>query len=97
MANFSVLTNDDGDLFELCKTTKPDDVAFLPYSSGTTGLPKGVMLSHRNIIANIIQLSQKDTMPVPDDDVCLSLLPFFHIYGLVVLLMLRIVSNSNFT
>ncbi|KAG1687954.1 putative 4-coumarate--CoA ligase 3 [Nymphon striatum] len=94
MTNLSVLINDEGDLFELCKTVKPDDVAFLPYSSGTTGLPKGVMLTHRNIISNIIQLSQKGTMPVPDDDVCLSLLPFFHIYGLVVLLMLRIINGG---
>lgn len=71
----------------------PDkDLAFLVYSSGTTGLPKGVMLSHRNIIANTLQnvslegkyLSNKPQPGQPDGDVVLSFLPMFHIYGLTV-------------
>ena len=59
-------------------------LAVLPYSSGTTGNPKGVMLTHRNLVANVAQ-----TRPVQDvqpDDVVVAIMPFFHIYGMTVLL-----------
>ena len=56
----------------------------LPYSSGTTGLPKGVMLTHRNLVANIEQL--KHAIRYTDDEVALAALPFFHIYGMQVLM-----------
>ncbi len=59
-------------------------LAALPYSSGTTGNPKGVMLTHRNLVANIAQIRPLHGM-VPDD-VVLAVLPFFHIYGMTVLL-----------
>ncbi|MFT7599051.1 MAG: acyl-CoA synthetase (AMP-forming)/AMP-acid ligase II [Acidimicrobiales bacterium] len=56
----------------------------LPYSSGTTGLPKGVMLTHRNLVANIEQC--KHAIFYGDDEVALAALPFFHIYGMQVLM-----------
>lgn len=59
-------------------------IAVLPYSSGTTGRPKGVMLTHRNLIANVAQCSS--TISVAEDDRVLAVLPFFHIYGMTVLL-----------
>ncbi|KAI9700576.1 MAG: hypothetical protein M1820_006730 [Bogoriella megaspora] len=65
-----------------------DDLAFLVYSSGTTGHPKGVMLSHRNIVANLIMLSTGEKQlsheggPDGKGDRVLAFLPFFHIYGL---------------
>ncbi|TFD40886.1 4-coumarate--CoA ligase family protein [Cryobacterium sp. TMT1-2-1] len=61
-------------------------VAVLPYSSGTTGRPKGVRLSHRNLVANVQQA--RDLIGVVQDDRVLALLPFFHIYGMTVLLNL---------
>jgi 4-coumarate--CoA ligase len=61
-------------------------VVALPYSSGTTGLPKGVMLTHRNLVANVSQVG--DTMGVRPGDSTLAFLPYFHIYGLVVQLNL---------
>ena len=59
-------------------------LAVLPYSSGTTGNPKGVMLSHRNLVANVAQIEPLNGMT--PDDVVLAVLPFFHIYGMTVLL-----------
>ena len=64
----------------------PDDVVALPYSSGTTGLPKGVMLTHRNLIANVLQVQASDHLQ-DGKDTLVCFLPFFHIYGLVVIMM----------
>jgi acyl-CoA synthetase (AMP-forming)/AMP-acid ligase II len=62
------------------------DVAALPYSSGTTGHPKGVMLTHYNLVANIVQ--NQTPIAVGEDDVFIGVLPFFHIYGMQVILNL---------
>ena len=59
-------------------------LAVLPYSSGTTGNPKGVMLTHRNLVANVAQIRPLHGMVA--DDVVIAVLPFFHIYGMTVLL-----------
>jgi 4-coumarate--CoA ligase len=64
--------------------TPADDVVALPYSSGTTGFPKGVMLTHRNLVANLAQI--QGHMDLGEDDVCFAVLPFFHIYGMTVLM-----------
>lgn len=61
-----------------------NDLAVLPYSSGTTGLPKGVMLTHRNLIANDCQID--GIAPLSPDDTLIAVLPFFHIYGMTVLM-----------
>ncbi|WP_374976767.1 AMP-binding protein [Microbacterium trichothecenolyticum] len=62
--------------------------AVLPFSSGTTGHPKGVRLSHRNLVANVVQI--EDRMGVDRDDVVMGVLPFFHIYGMTVLVNLAL-------
>ena len=62
----------------------PDDVVALPYSSGTTGLPKGVMLTHGNVVANLAQSAA--ALPIQGHDIVIAVLPFFHIYGLQVIL-----------
>jgi acyl-CoA synthetase (AMP-forming)/AMP-acid ligase II len=59
-------------------------VAVLPYSSGTTGKPKGVMLTHRNLVANVAQLHP--VSGVRPDDTLVAVVPFFHSYGLTGLL-----------
>ncbi len=74
-------------------TVDPGDVVVLPYSSGTTGLPKGVQVSHRNIVANCAQCEPVLTLH-PEDRV-LAVLPFFHIYGMVVLLSMGLSQGST--
>ena len=66
----------------------PDEtLAALPYSSGTTGLPKGVMLSHHNLVANCYQFLSPGELGTPtSDDRMLCFLPLYHIYGLNVVL-----------
>ena len=61
-------------------------LAALPYSSGTTGLPKGVMLSHYNLIANVFQILGPNAADLRAADILVCFLPLYHIYGLNVLL-----------
>ena len=62
-----------------------EDVAVLQYTGGTTGTPKGAMLTHYNIVANVIQAYMwSREYARPGEDVWLMILPFFHVYGLTV-------------
>jgi len=71
-------------LAEHAPVTPSEHVVVMPYSSGTTGLPKGVLLSHRNLVANIEQ--SQVVLQIGPDDVSVAVLPFFHIYGMQVLM-----------
>ena len=60
------------------------DLATVPYSSGTTGLPKGVMLTHHNLVANLCQF--QSVVDLGEEETGVAVLPFFHLYGQVVLM-----------
>ena len=71
-------------------------LAALPYSSGTTGLPKGVMLSHTNLVANVYQyLVPGELARLTPDDVVLDFLPLYHIYGLNVVLNPTLIAGAT--
>ena len=80
---FASLLESDGDVPPV-KIDPREDLVALPYSSGTTGLPKGVMLTHYNLIANMRQMDGLEYFH--QNDTLLCVLPLFHIYGLVVVL-----------
>lgn len=61
---------------------QPDDLALLQYTGGTTGLPKGAMLSHRNLVANAEQNRAMITDLKEGQEVMLAAIPFFHVYGM---------------
>lgn len=64
---------------------EPGDIAFLQYTGGTTGIPKGAMLTHRNIVANLIQNHAfLDSVLQDGRDIVITALPIFHIYALTV-------------
>ncbi len=70
-----------------------EHIVVLPYSSGTTGLPKGVMLSHRNLVVNVDQvLVSAEFRP---GEVAAGFLPFFHIYGMTVLMNVHLAGGGS--
>jgi acyl-CoA synthetase (AMP-forming)/AMP-acid ligase II len=73
--------------------TEPDAVALLPYSSGTTGLPKGVMLTHSNLTASVRQV--RSGLRMTGGDTTLAVAPFFHIMGFMVSLAMPLASGAT--
>jgi long-chain acyl-CoA synthetase len=73
-------------VFPEFEKSSQETLAVLPYSSGTTGLPKGVMLSHHNLVANIYQLLGAYARDLSSADHVLCALPLYHIYGMNVVL-----------
>jgi len=83
------LLDNDGD-YPRVPIDPKKDVAVIPFSSGTTGLFKGVCLTHYNVIANTYQTQVIETSTYRKNDTLMGILPFFHIYGLMLFLMLML-------
>ncbi|OPX30413.1 MAG: hypothetical protein B1H08_01790 [Candidatus Omnitrophica bacterium 4484_171] len=73
--------------------TTPDDLALIIYTSGTTQAPKGVMLTHKNILANVESLKKLKLMN--ENDCIIALLPFYHAYPLMVTMLLPLLSGAR--
>lgn len=91
------LLNDDRDGQEV---TPPElqveprtGVAMLPYSSGTTGFPKGVMLTHRNLVSMLRQMEAND--PFSQDDQLICIVPMYHLYGLHIVMNLGLSQGAT--
>lgn len=88
---FSSLMQSNGQLPQISIDPR-NDLVVLPYSSGTSGRPKGVMLTHTNLIAQIQQVGA--TGVFQDGDVVIGVLPFYHIYGMALIMLLAL-SQGN--
>ena len=94
--SYRSLVEDSGSRFNLAPVDAKNDIAVLPYSSGTTGLPKGVMLTHYTMIANISQLKHPEIFSLhKDGTTIMGLLPFYHIYGMDVIMLSSLHAGSK--
>ena len=93
--SISSLLSEDGAAFsDDVKIDPKKDVVALPFSSGTTGVSKGVMLTHYNLIAEV-RILFKDGPPLEDVGVVLNVLPLYHIYGLAIIMAGRLHVGSK--
>lgn len=88
--SLSSLLADDGTAFpQDVKISPKEDIVALPFSSGTTGLSKGVMLTHHNLIAQV-RILFRDRQPIKDTEAMINVLPLYHIYGLAIIMGARL-------
>ena len=83
------------ELFNLPVQSSGDDLAVLQYTGGTTGLSKGAMLTHRNLLANAMQIRDWTPQVYDAEEVMLCVAPFFHSYGLTVGMNLSILAAAT--
>ena len=72
-----------------------EDLALLQYTGGTTGFPKGVMLTHKNLIANTMMCNAWLYKCEDGQEIVLGILPFFHVYGMTTVLILSVMKKSK--
>ncbi|WP_312754446.1 AMP-binding protein [Rummeliibacillus suwonensis] len=72
-----------------------EDIALLQYTGGTTGFPKGVMLTHKNLVSNVQMCSAWMSECVPGKEVIMGILPFFHVYGMTTVLLLSVMRGDK--
>jgi acyl-CoA synthetase (AMP-forming)/AMP-acid ligase II len=84
---------DHGDSSPALQMSPGEDVAALPYSSGTTGFPKGVMLTHRNLVAMLRLMEANDAFS--QDDTLICVVPMYHLYGLHIVINLGLSQGAT--
>ena len=93
--SYQSLLDDSGSLFNPV-SSDIHSTAVLPYSSGTTGLPKGVMLTHHNITSNVSQMHHPELFELGEHSRLVVVVPFFHIYGMVIIMAMSMRYGSQF-
>ncbi|EYU18792.1 hypothetical protein MIMGU_mgv1a004091mg [Erythranthe guttata] len=93
ITSFSELVDNDGSV-NLDGAVKQDDTAALLYSSGTTGISKGVVLTHRNFIASSLMITTDQESVSETNGVFLCVLPMFHVFGLAVIMYAQLQRGS---
>ncbi len=83
------------DPVDLYRADPARTVAVYQYTGGTTGVPKAAMLTHRNLVANVTQANAWNTTRVSGEEVVLAAIPFFHIYGLTVALLMGLADGAT--
>ena len=91
---FAELIANDG-VFTPAAIDPEHDVAVLQYTGGTTGAPKGAMLTHQNLVANTLQALSWFPEMVAGGERCLAVLPFFHVFAMTVAMNLSIASGAE--
>jgi long-chain acyl-CoA synthetase len=81
------------EVFSLPEPASPNDLAVLQYTGGTTGVAKGAMLTHRNLVANAMQTSAWNGQPFGSKHTVLCIVPFFHVYGLTVAMNMAVLNG----
>ncbi|MGI9250743.1 MAG: 4-coumarate--CoA ligase family protein [Pseudohongiellaceae bacterium] len=89
---YSALLAEDGEMPKV-EINPAKDLVALPYSSGTTGLSKGVMLTHHNLVANMVLSCEMNNLS--EEDNIVGVLPFFHIYGMTLIMCLGIYRGAT--
>ena len=94
--HFSVLSETNETDFPSEVEIQPDDAVALPFSSGTTGLPKGVVLTHKSLTTSVAQQvdGENPNLYLTTDDVLLCVLPLFHIFSLNSVLLCALRAGS---
>lgn len=92
---FSVIMKESPAEFSSVAADPVEDIALLQYTGGTTGFPKGVMLTHKNIAANTVMCSAWMYNCRHGEEKVLGLLPFFHVYGMTTVMHLSITEGYN--
>ncbi|HEY7848670.1 MAG TPA: long-chain fatty acid--CoA ligase, partial [Ktedonobacterales bacterium] len=83
------------EVFPLPESAAPDDLALLQYTGGTTGVAKGAMLTHRNLLANAAQCLAWNEQKEGAKHITLCIAPFFHVYGLTVAMNMTMLAAST--
>ena len=91
--SFSSLLDNNGAEPPVRPIIPHEDLAALPYSSGTTGFPKGVMLTHHNLVSMLCQIQANDALT--EDDTMVCVVPMYHLYGLHLVVNLALRSGAT--
>lgn len=93
--DFKNIMKNGSENYEKINVDPKEDLALLQYTGGTTGRPKGVMLTHYNLVANVQMATTWISKAEQDQEIVLGVLPFFHVYGMTTVMNLSIMFGAK--